>query len=116
MELEGDRDLDFDLDGIPSTEQRHLAKFVNAVLLSGTPKTQQAAAPSPQFPHMLPDGIPLPSVVAQSVEKPLQEAINTVAVAVSKDLVDIPADGSMLSKTDDVLGMALQTTKTNMNQ
>ena len=141
MEIEDGGDVDFDLDTLPSTERRlrvyskkgtggrltacdpeqsaavfffcprHLAKFVDAVLSETPKKLQAAAAPSPQFPHMSPDGNPLLGVVAEAAEKPLQEAINTVAVAVSKDLADIPADGSMLSKTDDVLGMALQKQK-----
>ncbi len=97
---------------------RHLAKFVDAI--SKTPKKLQAAAAveSPQFPHQSPDGKPLSGVVAEteSAEKPLQEAINTVAAAAatSKTPIEIPPD-SMLSKTADVLGMAIRKQK-NMNQ
>ena len=89
---------------------------MDAVLSETPKKLQAAAAPSPQFPHLSPDGKPLSGVVAESVEKPLQEAINTVAAAVatSKTPVEIPPD-SMLSKTADVLGMAIRKQK-KMNQ
>jgi hypothetical protein len=62
LDMDGDEDIQLDLDLLPSREQRQLVKFVDALLNApAEPESVPVAAePSPKFPEMEPDGNPLP--------------------------------------------------------